>query len=60
MIFIQKNISIYPKSKIMTQAIERAMGRGIPFSEGEEWKRKRKIISTVFNFDFIKSMTGKI
>lgn len=36
------------------------MGRGIPFSEGEEWKRKRRIINTVFNFDFIKSMTPKI
>jgi cytochrome P450 len=36
------------------------MGRGIPFSEGEEWKRKRKIINAVFNFDFVKSMTYKI
>jgi hypothetical protein len=29
----------------MTQAIERAFGRGIPLSEGEEWKRKRRIIN---------------
>jgi cytochrome P450 len=44
----------------MSASIVRAMGRGIAFSEGQEWKRKRKIISAAFNFDFVKSITHKI
>jgi len=31
------------------------MGHGVMFSEGDEWKKKRRIMSTVFNFEFIKS-----
>lgn len=50
----------YPKLKFSTEPIIRAMGRGIPFSEGEEWKRKRKVINTVFNYEFIKSMIPTI
>jgi cytochrome P450 len=33
----------------------RVMGYGIPFSEGDQWKRKRRIINEVFNFEFLKS-----
>ncbi len=31
------------------------LGDGLLFSEGEEWKMKRKIMSNVFNFDFLRS-----
>jgi cytochrome P450 len=30
------------------------------FSEGENWKNKRRIISKVFNFDLIKANIPKI
>jgi cytochrome P450 len=30
-------------------------GNGLLFSEGAEWKKKKKIMSSVFNFDFLKS-----
>lgn len=31
------------------------IGNGLVFSENEEWKTKRRIMSSVFNYDFIKS-----
>jgi len=31
------------------------MGEGLVIAEGEIWKRHRKIISTLFNYDFLKS-----
>lgn len=58
--YSNEHLYTYPKIKMFTDPIVRAMGRGIPFSEGDEWKRKRKIINAVFNFDFVKSMTYKI
>jgi cytochrome P450 len=30
-------------------------GKGFFFSEGEKWKNKRKVMSKIFNFDFITS-----
>ena len=36
-------------------AIRFIMGNGLVFSEGNDWKMKRKIMSTIFNYDFIKS-----
>ena len=35
--------------------LKRALGDGIAFSEGNRWKRKRKIISSVFNYKFVTS-----
>jgi len=34
--------------------IKALVGKGLLFSEGAEWKKKRKIMSSVFNYDFIK------
>jgi cytochrome P450 len=31
------------------------LGTGLLFSEGHEWKKKRRIMSIVFNYDFIKA-----
>lgn len=31
------------------------LGKGLLFSEGAEWKSKKRIMSGVFNYDFIKS-----
>jgi len=36
-------------------SIHSLVGNGLLFSEGEEWKNKRRIMSSVFNYDFIKS-----
>lgn len=41
-------------------ALKYLMGNGLIFSEGEEWKMKRKIMAHVFNYDFIKSKIGFI
>lgn len=48
-----ENVPIYPKMKFLIQNIQRSLGHGIAFSEGNEWKRKRKIMNSVFNFDFL-------
>lgn len=39
---------------------ERIIGKGLISSEGDLWKRKRRIMNSIFNFDFISSMTGTI
>ena len=36
------------------------VGNGLIFSEGESWKRKRKIMSKVFNFELLTKNTDKI
>ena len=38
----------------------RVMGNGLAMSEKENWKRKRRILSSVFNYDFISSMSPRI
>ena len=41
-------------------SLKNMIGNGLAFSEGEEWKIKRKIMTHVFNYDFIKSKVGLI
>ena len=36
------------------------LGNGLLFAEGDEWKKEKKILTYVFNFDFIKNQTPKI
>lgn len=31
------------------------VGSGLFLSEGDDWKKKKKILSNVFNYDFIRS-----
>ena len=40
--------------------MERGVGEGIVFTEGEIWKKKRRVLNKVFNFDFIKILTPTI
>jgi len=35
-------------------------GDGIFFSEGEKWKSKRKLFSSLFTFDMLKSLIPPI
>lgn len=55
-----EKIFIFPKKKIYIANLKRLLGDGIVFSEGETWKSKRKIISSVFTFDFLKSIIPNI
>lgn len=41
-------------------SIKSMLGNGLIFSEGNEWKMKKKIMSNVFNHEFIKSKVGLI
>lgn len=47
-------------SSPFASSFKHLIGNGLVFSEGEEWKMKRKIMSSVFNYDFIKSKVGLI
>ena len=50
-----------PKDPMLTNNYSRFFGKeNILFSEGKEWKKSRKIITTSFNFDFIKRSIPKI
>lgn len=40
----------FPKNKKFIEFITKITGRGLPFSEGKEWKRKRMVMNGVFNF----------
>ena len=37
----------------MTTVIKRALGNGLGMSEGDRWRRKRKIMSQLFTHDLI-------
>lgn len=39
----------------MTMNIKRVFGVGIATAEGEDWKKKRKLLNPIFNFDFLKA-----
>lgn len=54
------NIYVHHKMKFAIANIQRSLGHGMAFSEGKEWKRKRHIISAVFNYDFIIENIPKI
>lgn len=58
--FNADNLYIYPKQSSLQGSIKEAIGEGLFLSEGDIWKRKRRIIAAVFNFDFLKSSTYKI
>lgn len=50
----------YPKLEKVIANLMRFAGKGLAFSEGERWRRKRTILNKVFNFDFVKAQTYKI
>lgn len=56
--FLQ-NPSNYEKDKSNLTLLPLA-GCGLVFSEGDTWKRHRKIVSNSFNYDFLKSNTSLI
>lgn len=43
-----------------TDNLKRTLGAGIAFSEDGQWKQKRKIMNSVFNYDLLKANIPKI
>ncbi len=48
--FSSKSNNSYRKFEDMIQGTKEILGNGLVFSEGEEWKTKRKLLSKIFNF----------
>ena len=45
---LQKNQKNYTKSKIQTEDLAKYVGKGLLTSEGEHWKKQRKLIQKIF------------
>ena len=58
--YLVENLENYAKNKSDTANMKRGLGEGITFSEGKTWKMKRNVLNSMFNFDFLKSLTSKI
>jgi cytochrome P450 len=50
------NTQHYQKSKMFLGFIEKIVGSGLVTSEGEQWKRHRKVIGSTFHYEFLKQM----
>ncbi|XP_066392793.1 cytochrome P450 709B2-like [Miscanthus floridulus] len=48
---------LYPKN-LMNPHISRLLGRGLVLTDGDDWKRHRKVVHPAFNMDKIKMMTA--
>ena len=53
-LFAPDKVAIYPKYNILMDGVRELLGEGIAFSEGAQWKHKRRVISKAFNFDLLK------
>jgi cytochrome P450 len=58
--FYASNINNYVKFEPFVCNFRRMVGNGMAFSEGDDWKKKRRIISSVFHFDFLNSLVPKM
>jgi cytochrome P450 len=54
--YFNTNSYSYNKFEPIIANLRRVVGSGIAFSEGNEWKKKRKVISNVFHFEFLHSL----
>ena len=55
-----ENMQHYTKASLGRNPVRRGLGEGLLFSEGNSWKMKRKVLTQVFNFDFLKRLAPKI
>jgi len=53
--FLRKH-EIYQKNKSLFSLLVEKMNGTVIFAEGNEWKRKRKLTSSAFNFEFLKNV----
>ena len=50
----------YVKFEPLVGNLRRVVGSGLAFSEGDDWKKKRRIVCNVFHFDFLNSLVPKM
>ena len=50
-----EKIAVLPKVKGLYDVLFTITRKGLTRVEGDEWKHRRKLVSQVFNFDFITS-----
>jgi cytochrome P450 len=50
----------YEKDTTLLYNVREVLGDSISFSEGENWKKKKRAISKIFHFDHIKANIPKI
>ncbi len=55
---LQKNQKNYSKSKIQTEDLVKYVGEGLLTSEGEKWKRQRKMIQPAFHKKQLENLIG--
>ena len=55
-----EKIGFYEKSRVERATFSRISKEGLGFSEGKKWKMKKKILSEVFTFEFIKSTSQRV
>ena len=56
--FYSNEVSCQETSPMFINLFKKVLGGSLLVSTGDRWKRKRKITSHVFNFNYIKSMYG--
>lgn len=57
---LQKNQKNYTKSEIQTKDLAKYIGYGLLTSEGEHWKRQRKLIQPAFHKKQLSKLLGSI
>jgi cytochrome P450 len=50
----------YEKDMDLVYNVREVLGESIGFSEGESWKKKKRAISKMFQFDYVKANIPKI
>ena len=53
-------VMILPKVSFLFRILLQKFGEGLVFVEGEKWRSRRKVISKVFTFDFLKELVPQI
>lgn len=57
---LQKNQKNYTKSKIQTEDLVKYVGKGLLTSEGDHWKKQRKLIQPAFHKKQLENLLGSI
>lgn len=57
---LQKNQKNYIKSKIQTEDLAKYVGKGLLTSEGEHWRKQRKLIQPAFHKKHLQNLLGSI
>ena len=58
--FTQETNNMYVKNADFVGPMRRIITSGLVFSEGDIWKKKRKLLNRLFNFDMVKGLTNKL